>query len=148
VLLGLLGAMAAIVAGFAIADEIPCWLKIYLGVTATVLILGALVCIWSFFPNTKTLKGSPKPNLYFWGDIADFNEVSDYEKEIEKTESEDAHIEAQSIQVARIIRRKHRFFVTALNILVSAIFPPFWIVWGILLLRKKIIKKRRKGSEK
>lgn len=146
VLLGTFGAIAAILGGFIVAD-IPCWLKIYFGVTAAIFILGMLICIWSFFPNTKALDESPRPNFYFWGDLADFNTPKDFLDKIESAENFDEHILAQCVQVSRIIRRKHRFFVKALHILVAGILPPFWILWGVSAIKKYLHTRKTKRSK-
>ncbi len=140
VLLGVFGAIAAILAGFIVAD-IPCWLMIFLGITAIVFLAGMLICIWSFFPNTKVLDGSPRPNFYSWIDMANFKNTKDFLDNIEDTENFDEHILAQCIQVSRIIRRKHHFFVNALYILVAGIFPPFWIFFAVKTIKKCVRKK-------
>jgi hypothetical protein len=145
VLLGVFGAIIAILAGFVVAD-IPCWLKIYLGIIAGIFLCGMLLCIWSFFPNTSTIEDSPRPNFYFWGDMASFKSPQDFLNKIENCENIDEHILAQCVQVSRIIRRKHRFFVNALHILVAGILPPFWITWGITVI-KKVAEQRIKRKE-
>jgi hypothetical protein len=118
-----------------------------LAVVGGTLFVGLIICILSFIPNRRTLKGSVKPNLYFWGDIAGFDSTQDYDNAVENSESEQAHLEAQNIQVSRIIQRKYKMFNMAINISLAAIVPPYWLWLGIYYGYKKIKKKSKERSK-
>ncbi len=123
VLIGFLG--AAIIALLTLAFDEMTGKTIDIILYAYSAILGvALFCsLCSFFPNTNTLNN--KRNLYFWGDIANFQNADDYEKVFFQEEKDlEKHLANQNIQVSRIIKRKNKLFAIALQIVSVALFPP------------------------
>ena len=144
VLLGLLTAVILGIANFIDYDKNPLWLFIYFVIAIISMGLGVLLCALSFVPNKKTLDKSPSPNLYFWGDIANFKNVDEYNKALSNVEDDFDHLEAQNIQVPRIIARKYCFFNYALHMFIAGVFPIHWIGIVVLGIRFLLRKKHRR----
>ena len=150
VLAGILGAVLFAIVGIISIENLLYWARICFAVIGGTLFIAFIIILLSFLPNTKVLKGSPTQNLYFWGSIAEFDDIGEYEEAIEKYENVNEHLEAQNIQVAKIIKRKYKFFNIAIRIAFAALMPLYWfcIVWTILtILRRKIrqLKRKKRG---
>lgn len=145
VLLGLLSAVIFGIANFIDYDKNPLWLFIYFVIAIISMGLGVLFCAFSFIPNQKTLDKSPSPNLYFWGNIANFKNIEEYNKALSDIEDDLDHLQAQNIQVSRIIARKYHFFNCALHLFIAGIFPVYWIrlFFRLLCLIISYLKKKK-----
>ena len=123
---------------FVFNENVPNWLQIYLSVVSGILLIGLIVCVISFIPNTKTLLG--KKNMFFWGDIAKIRNKEDYIKDVQNLELLYDDLAEQNIHVARLVKKKNLFFSISVNILLMAIFP-LHIVGGIILIIKLLKNK-------
>lgn len=143
ILLGLLAAIIGVMVGVLVGDaRILYGLKIYLVILTVCFSVSLISCLLSFFPNCKVLKNSPNPNIYFYGSLAKFETANEYNENIRKMHEheEDLHLEAQNIQVSRIIVRKHKYFTVAIHFIFASLVLPIYIGYilcGHIVKRKK-----------
>lgn len=134
ILVGLLGAVILALLGLAFGESTTKKIDVVLYIYSGIFGISLLISLWSFFPNTDPL--DEKENLYFWGNIANFNSGAEYLNAVDaKTEQLANHLASQNVQVSRIIRRKHRLFSIALRIVVIAFIPPmifYYFIKGII----------------
>ena len=90
----------------------------------------------------QTLKNTPKPNLFFYGDLAKLNSVEKYEHQITNCAEIATHIEAQNIQVSKILIRKHKCFRISLHFIMAGVLLPIYLIYLIVMVVKT--KKRKK----
>lgn len=140
VLIGFVGATIFAIVGviFEIKGCNLTWLKICLGVIAGFLLVPLFISFSSFFPNTNGLK-KDKRNIYFYGDIAKYNDTETYLSEIANCQDPEKHLAAQNIQVSAIIMKKHKKFKLSLYCCIASIIPVFYIyIFIALFLLKRI----------
>lgn len=143
IMIGLLTAILGVIAGVFIAGiQLCCWLEIYFWLIFATFTIALIVCIFSFFPVLRTLKNTPKPNLFFYGDLAKLNSVEEYEYQITNCADIATHIEVQNIQVSKIIIRKHKCFKISLHFIMAGVLLPIYLIYLIVMLVKT--KKTKK----
>lgn len=150
IMIGLLTAILGVIAGVLIAGiQLCCWLKIYFWLILSTFTIALIVCIFSFFPVLRTLNNIPKPNLFFYGDLAELNSVEEYEHQIAGCTDIAPHIEAQNIQVSKIIIRKHKCFKISLHFVMAGILLPIYLIYLIVRIvkTKKAKKVQKQGKD-
>ena len=136
ILSGLLG--AAII-GFIIlfidlySQDFLCF-TVILAISIFSMIIALIISLSSFIPIVSTLK--EKKNLYFYGDIAKFDNGKDYISALEKAENLEEQLAEQNIKVSQIICRKHKRFSIALDFTIAALIPFYYIYMIIKAINK------------
>ena len=147
IMIGLLTAIIGVIAGVFIAGiQLCCWLEIYFWLILATFTIALIVCIFSFFPVLQTLQNTPKPNLFFYGDLAKLNSVEEYVHQITNCADIATHIEAQNIQVSKIIIRKHKCFKISLHFIMAGVLLPIYLIYLIVMVVKT--KKRKKITKR
>lgn len=122
VLVGMLGAVIIALLDLALSEKTNKVISTIIYIYDSVFLLALLISLFSFFPCTNTLDN--KENLFFWGDIAKFQNAKEYLAAFEQNrELLEQHLAIQNIQVSRIIQRKNNLFSLALKLIAIAFCP-------------------------
>ena len=148
VLIGLVGAAIFAIVGIIVDINNPCsqlivGIQIGLGYVALSLTVALLISLFSFSPKLKKLR---ETNLYFYGDIAKYNDARKYIGDVDGSVDLEEQLGEQNIVVSQIILSKHKKFKIALNITIASLLPPYYLVWAIMAICNRVRLKRGKAE--
>ena len=146
VLIGLVGAAIFAIVGIMVDINNPCsqliiGIQIGLGYVALSLTIALLISLFSFFPKLNKLREN---NLYFYGDIAKYNDARKYVDDVERSADLEEQLAEQNIVISQIILSKHKKFKIALNITIASLLPPYYLAWAIMAICIKVRLRHEK----
>lgn len=151
VLIGLVGAAIFSIVGIIVDINDPCskliiGIQIALGCIALQFTVALLISLFSFLPNLGKQSAVRKNNQYFYGDIATYKDAKQYVSEVDDSGDLEEQLAEQNIIVSKIIMAKYAKFKIALNITIASLIPPYYLVWAIMAICRKIMRKHSKWT--
>ena len=150
VLVGLVGAALFSIVGIIVdindfSSKLIIGIQIALGCVALQFIIALLISLFSFLPNLSKQSTVRKINKYFYGDIATYKDAKQYVTDVKNSADLEEQLAEQNIIISKIIMAKHAKFKIALNITIASLIPPYYLVWAIMAIRKKVLSKHVSG---
>lgn len=149
VLIGLVGAAIFSIVGIIVDINNPCskliiGIQIALGCIALQFTIALLISLFSFLPNLSKQSAVRRINKYFYGDIGTYKDAKQYVSDVKNSADLEEQLAEQNIIISKIIMAKHTKFKIALNITIASLIPPYYFVWAIMAICRKVSRKRRK----